>query len=85
MKRTFHPDLRELLTSYELRMSLSVTANRVVRWRKRAQQFRRWPRLLRLAAGGSFTQLLIDLVADVAESDYLEEVMAWENPLSGEM
>ncbi|MEZ0484330.1 hypothetical protein [Fibrella aquatica] len=84
MKRTFHPDLRETLRSYEQNMTRSVTAARVVRWRKRADKFRRWPRVLYMLAGGAATQLLIDLVVEVAESDYLEEVMDWENREWGE-
>lgn len=85
MKRTYHPDLRATLHDYERQMSLSVVAGRVVRWRNRAKRFRQWPRLLRRLVGGRYTQLLLDLAAEVAEADYLEEVMVWENPLSGEM
>ena len=79
MRRTFHPDLSETLRSYEYDMTKSVTAARVISWRKRAEKFRRWPWVLRMLAGGIVTQLVIDQVADVAESDYLEEVMDWES------
>lgn len=86
MKRTFHPDLHETLTRYEQRIShYGQLAARAARWRGRANRFGQWPRLLWYAAGGPLTRFALNLVADTAESDYLEAVMDWDNPMHGEI
>ncbi|UHG93355.1 hypothetical protein [Spirosoma oryzicola] len=61
------------LASYEQFFAKSRLANRVVRRRRRADKFWQLRKGIRLLLGGRFVGILLDLMADLAEEEYLNE------------